>query len=111
MVLIDFWASWCAPCRSAIPRLIKIYEQYKDKGFEIVAVSLDQDAKAWKEAIGKMNMPWPQLSDLKAWKSEGVKSYAVATIPYTILIDSQGKIIARDLHGDELEKAIAESVK
>ena len=111
VVLIDFWASWCAPCRSAIPRLIKIYEQYKDKGFEIVAVSLDQDAKAWKEAIGKMNMPWPQLSDLKAWKSEGVKSYAVATIPYTILIDSQGKIIARDLHEDELEKAIAESVK
>lgn len=98
-------------CCSAIPGLIKIYEQYKDKGFEIVAVSLDQDAKAWKEAIRKMNMSWPQLTDLKAWKSEGVKSYAVGTIPYTILIDAGGKIIARNLHGDELEKAIAESVK
>ena len=104
VVLVDFWASWCAPCCSAIPGLIKIYEQYKDKGFEIVAVPLDQDAKAWKEAIRKMNMSWPQLTDLKAWKSEGVKSYAVGTIPYTILIDAGGKIIARNLHGDGVGK-------
>ena len=106
VVLIDFWASWCGPCCKAIPGLIDLYNQYKDKGFEVVGVSLDEKADAWKKAIERLNIPWVNMSDLKGWKSEGSRAYAVSTIPYTVLIDADGKILAHNLHQDELKKTL-----
>ena len=111
VVLVDFWASWCGPCRREMPNLVEAYAKYKGKNFEIVGVSLDQDGAAWKEAIKKMDMTWPQMSDLRFWQSEGAQLYAVNSIPHTVLIDGSGKIIARGLHGEELQAKIAEAVK
>lgn len=111
VVLVDFWASWCGPCRREMPNLVETYAEYKGKNFEIVGVSLDQDPAAWKESIQKMNMTWPQMSDLKFWQSEGAQLYAVNSIPHTVLIDGEGTIIARGLHGDKLNAKIAEAVK
>ena len=109
--IVDFYASWCGPCRREMPNLVEAYAQYKGKNFEIVGVSLDQDGAAWKEAINKLNMTWPQMSDLKFWQSEGAQLYAVNSIPHTVLIDGDGTIIARGLHGEELQTKIAEAVK
>lgn len=111
VVLVDFWASWCGPCRREMPNLVKIYAKYKGKHFEIVGVSLDQDAAAWKEAIKKLKMTWPQMSDLKFWDSKGAQLYAINSIPHTVLIDGNGTIIARGLYGKELQTKIAEALK
>ncbi|MBI3518678.1 MAG: AhpC/TSA family protein [Bacteroidetes bacterium] len=111
VVLIDFWASWCAPCRKELPNVKHAYEKYKSKGFEILGVSLDKDRTAWLEAISKEGLTWPQVSDLKFWQSEACSIYAVQSIPYTVLIDKEGKIIATDLRGAELEKKLAEVLK
>jgi peroxiredoxin len=110
-VLVDFWASWCGPCRQEMPNLVKAYAQYKNKGFEIVGVSLDKDGKSWKGGISKLNITWPQMSDLKYWDCEGSKLYAIRSIPHTVLIDKEGKIIARGLHGEELQAKLAELIK
>lgn len=111
VVLVDFWASWCGPCRREMPNLVEAYAKYKNKNFEIVGVSLDQSNDAWKDAIGKLNITWPQMSDLKFWNSEGAKLYAVSSIPHTVLIDGDGTIIARGLHGDGLQEKLAEVIK
>ena len=111
VVLVDFWASWCGPCRREMPNLVEAYAKYKNKNFEIVGVSLDQSADAWKEAIKKLNITWPQMSDLKYWNCEGAQLYAVSSIPHTVLIDGEGTILARGLHGDELQEKIAEAIK
>lgn len=111
VVLVDFWASWCGPCRQEMPNLVEVYAKNKGKNFEIVGVSLDKDGAAWKEAIKNMKMTWPQMSDLKFWQSEGAQLYAVNSIPHTVLIDGEGTIIARGLHGEELQAKIAEVVK
>lgn len=111
VVLIDFWASWCAPCRKELPNVKRAYEKYKSKGFEILGVSLDKDRSAWLEAISKEGLTWPQVSDLKFWQSEACQIYAVQSIPYTVLIDKEGKIIATDLRGAELDKKLAEVLK
>ncbi len=111
VVLIDFWASWCGPCRREMPNLVEAYKQYKDKNFEIVGVSFDQTGDAWKDGIKKLGITWPQMSDLKYWNSEGAKVYAINSIPHTILIDGEGTIIARGLHGDELNAKLAEVIK
>lgn len=110
IVLVDFWASWCGPCCKAIPDLIQLYDLYKGKGLEIVGISLDQDTKAWKGAIERLNIPWPQMSDLKAWKSEGPKMYAISTIPYTVLLDAEGKIVANNLTLEELRTYLEENL-
>lgn len=110
-VLVDFWASWCGPCRQEMPNLVKAYAQYKDKGFEIVGVSLDKSNQNWKDAITKLNITWPQMSDLKYWDCAGGKLYAVRSIPHTVLIDKEGKIIARGLSGEELHAKLAELLK
>ncbi len=111
VVLIDFWASWCAPCRKELPNVKRAYEKYKSKGFEILGVSLDKDRTAWLEAISKEGLTWPQVSDLKFWQSEAVQIYAIQSIPYTVLLDKEGKIIATDLRGAELDKKLAEVLK
>lgn len=111
VVLVDFWASWCGPCRRDMPNLVKTYAKYKGKNFEIVGVSLDQNGDSWKEAIKALNITWPQMSDLKYWNSKGAQLYAVNSIPHTMLIDGEGTIIARGLHGEELQAKIAEALK
>jgi thiol-disulfide isomerase/thioredoxin len=110
VVLIDFWASWCGPCRREMPNVVKAYNKYKDKGFEILGVSLDQDKAAWVEAIKKDGITWPQVSDLKYWQSEVVPMYSIQGIPYTVLVDKEGKILAKGLRGAELETAIEKAL-
>ena len=111
LVLVDFWASWCGPCRREMPKLVEAYAKYKDKGFEIVGVSFDRDAEPWKKGLEQMNMTWPQMSDLKFWDSEGAKLYAIRSIPHVMLIDGEGTIISRGLHGEELQAKLAELIK
>lgn len=101
-LLIDFWASWCGPCRAETPNLIKAYDQYHDKGFEILGVSLDIERKLWINAINEDKLIWPQVSDLNGTKSPVAKKYGVYAIPMNILLDNQGRVLAIDLHGDEL---------
>jgi len=109
VVLIDFWASWCGPCRKENPNVVAVYGKYKDKGFEVFSVSLDKDKAAWLQAITKDNLSWPNhVSDLKYWKSEGAAIYGVSSIPYTVLIDKKGKIVAKKLRGVELENKVKE---
>ena len=111
VVLVDFWASWCGPCRREMPNLVEAYKHYKGKNFEIVGVSLDQNDEAWKNAIKQLNITWPQMSDLKYWECEGARLYAVSSIPHTVLIDAEGTIIARGLHGEGLQEKLAEVLK
>jgi thiol-disulfide isomerase/thioredoxin len=110
VTMIDFWASWCGPCRRSMPDLVRVYNKYKDKGFAIVGVSLDNDAGAWKAAIEKMGMTWAQMSDLKGWQSEGAALYNVKAIPATVFIDQSGNIMGRELNVD-LETMLSEVLK
>jgi len=106
-VLIDFWASWCRPCRAENPNVVKLYNEYKDKGFTVYSVSLDKDKNRWIGAIKQDNLSWPNhVSDLKQWKSEAVKTYGFTGIPFTVLIDKDGKIIDKNLRGTALENRI-----
>jgi peroxiredoxin len=109
-VLIDFWASWCAPCRRENPNLVKIYDQYKSKGFEILGVSMDKaaDKSKWLKAIADDKLTWKQVGDLKGWENSAAAQYDVKAIPMNFLIDPSGKIIAKDLRGSELEEKIKE---
>ena len=110
-VLIDFWASWCGPCRRANPDLVKTYAKFKGKNFEILGVSLDKDAKEWKAAIKKDNLTWPQVSDLKYWDNAAARTYQVESIPSSFLVGPDGKIIARDLNHSELEDYLLKVLK
>ncbi len=111
VVMIDFWASWCPPCRADMPHLVKVYDQYKKKNFEIVGISLDRTADAWKKGIKDLNMTWPQLSDIKFWQCEGAALYGVNSIPHTVLVDKDGTIIAKNLRGETLDAKLAEILK
>ncbi len=110
-VLVDFWASWCGPCRQEMPTVVKSYATYKDKGYEIVGVSFDQKAEPWKKAVTDLGMTWPQMSDLKGWQCQANEVYGVNSIPSNVLIDPQGKIIAHDLRGENLLNTLAELFK
>jgi thiol-disulfide isomerase/thioredoxin len=105
-IFVDFWASWCAPCRAENPTIVKAYKQYKGKEFEILGVSLDDNKQDWLAAIKKDKLPWLHVSDLKGWESSVVALYGIRGIPSNFLMDKEGKIIARDLHGDQLQKKL-----
>lgn len=107
-VFIDFWAAWCGPCVQEMPNVVEAYEKYKDKGLEIVGVSLDQEKDKWIAGIKDMNMTWPQMSDLKLWESEAVELYGIRGIPHTVLLDKEGKIIEKDLRGEALHDKLSE---
>ncbi|PWJ56958.1 peroxiredoxin [Dyadobacter jejuensis] len=107
-VLIDFWASWCGPCRQENPNVVRMYNKFKSKGFDIYGVSLDKEAGAWKNAIKKDGLTWKHGSDLKFWNSEVAQTYGVRAIPATFLLDKEGKIIAKNLRGTALEAKLAE---
>lgn len=107
-VLIDFWASWCGPCRQEMPNVVANYEKYHSKGFEIIGISFDQNADAWKKAVEQMKMKWPQLSDLGGWKSAAASVYGISAIPASLLLDGTGKIVAGDLRGDKLGEKLME---
>lgn len=111
VVLIDFWASWCGPCRRENPNVVRVYNQYKDKGFEILGVSLDSAKDRWVQAIEQDGLTWMHVSDLKGWQNEVAQVYGVRAIPQTVLLDAEGKIIARNLRGPSLEEKLAELFK
>ena len=110
-VLIDFWASWCGPCRGENPNVVKAYNQYKDKNFTVLGVSLDKDKGAWLNAIHADQLTWYHISDLKYWGSAAVGLYGLDSIPYNVLIDTQGKVIATGLRGDDLLNKLEEVLK
>ena len=112
-LLVDFWASWCGPCRRENPNVVKAYQAYKDKGFHILSVSLDQPGAKdkWIEAIHKDGLTWSHVSDLKYWQNDVAKQYGIQAIPQNLLLDPAGKIIAKNLNGEDLQKKLAEILK
>jgi len=108
IVLIDFWASWCAPCRQENPNVVKLYNQYHDKGFEILGVSLDKDKESWMKAIKDDQLSWLHVSDLQYWQNAVARLYGVNSIPQTYLLDKEGKIIAKGLRSEQLAAKLGE---
>ena len=108
VTIIDFWASWCGPCRGENPNVVALYKEMHAKGLNIIGVSLDKDAAKWKEAIAKDGLVWPQISNLKFWDEPIAKQYNVESIPATFILDAKGVIVARDLRGDALKAKVTE---
>jgi len=110
-VLVDFWASWCGPCRKENPAVVAAFNTYKDKNFTILGVSLDQNRDKWLEAIKVDNLTWTHVSDLKFWSNEVAQLYKIQGIPANMLIDPNGKIIARNLRGEDLMQKLQQVLK
>lgn len=111
VVLLDFWASWCGPCRSSNRNMVKLYAKYKNKGFEVFGVSLDDDQDKWQKAILKDKITWLQVNDPGGWKAKTAQQWGIYAIPTTYLIDKEGRLLEMDLEGKELEKAIKRLLK
>ena len=107
-VLVDFWASWCGPCRRENPNVVEAYNKFKERNFTILGVSLDQNIEAWKKAIIDDNLSWTHISDLKYWQSEVVPVYGIQSIPFNVLVDPTGKVVAENLRGYELDDKLSE---
>lgn len=107
-VLVDFWASWCGPCRAENPNVLKAYQKFENKGFTVIGVSLDDSADKWKKAVEEDKMPWTQVSDLKGWKNDLSTYYGIQGIPSNYLVNPEGVIIARNLRGEDLESKLQE---
>lgn len=111
VVLVDFWASWCSPCRKENPNVVKLYNQYHSQGFEIYSVSLDKGKEAWLKAIKDDGLVWENhVSDLNGWTSSGGATYGISSVPSTVLVDRDGKVVARNLRGTELERKVREII-
>ena len=110
LTIIDFWASWCGPCRQEMPSLVKTYNDYKDKGLGIVGVSLDEDKEQWSSAVSAMDMTWTQLSDLQGWHNAAAQTYGIQAIPFTIVVDDKGKVLTAGLRGEELRAFVAQQL-
>jgi len=108
VTLIDFWASWCMPCRKENPKVVALYNEFHNKGFNIISVSLDSDAEDWKAAIAKDGLTWTQVSNLKEMEDPIVKRYGVTLIPTTFLLDESGKVVGIDLSQEEMKRKIQE---
>lgn len=107
-VLVDFWAKWCGPCRQENPNVVKAFNKYKDKGFTVFGVSLDRNKEDWVKAINDDGLTWTHVSDLKFWQSEAAKTYSITAIPFSLLLDTNGIIIGKNLRGAALDAKLAE---
>ncbi|MDO4160229.1 MAG: TlpA disulfide reductase family protein [Prevotellaceae bacterium] len=102
ITVIDFWASWCGPCRQEMPNLVSLYDKYKDKGLGIIGISLDENRSDWEKAVKSMNMTWVQLSELNGWDNSVARTYGIQAIPFTIIVDQNGNLAQAGLRGEEL---------
>lgn len=110
VILVDFWAAWCRPCRMENPNVVNVYNKYKNNGFDVLGVSLDRTKDAWVQAIKDDGLAWNHVSDLKFWQSAPAQTYGVSAIPFSVLLDKQGKIIGMNLRGPALEQAVASAL-
>ena len=110
LTILDFWASWCGPCRQEMPEMLKLYADYKDRGLGIIGISLDNERDAWLTAINKLGLPWPQMSDLKGWENAAAQMFHITSIPHTIVVDQRGRILQRGLRSQQLRQFVEEQL-